>query len=54
MPTCGDREARMAEKNNHKEGRSDSKCKVVDGPAAGAKRGNPTMSGGINRATKGI
>ncbi len=59
MPTavhtnCGDHEARMTEKNNFKEGRSGSKCKVVDGPAAGAKKGNPTMGGGINRATKGV
>ena len=54
MSTCGEREARMAEKTNHNEGRSGSKCKVVDGPAAGAKKGNPTMGGGINRATKGV
>lgn len=54
MPNCGDREARMDEKNNHKEGRSDSKCKVVSGPAAGMKKGNPTTGGGINRATKGV
>lgn len=53
MSNCGDREARMSETNNFKQGRSGSKCKVVMGPAAGKKPGNPTSGGGINRATKG-
>lgn len=50
---CGEHEARMAETNHFKQGRSGSKCKINLGPAAGMKRGNPTSGGGINRPTKG-
>lgn len=50
---CKDRQVRMSETNNHKQGRSGSKCKVMNGPAASSKSGNPTSGGGINRATKG-
>lgn len=50
---CNERQVRMDEKNNHKQGRSGGKCKVMMGPAASAKAGNPTSGGGINRATKG-
>lgn len=53
MKGCGDRQVRMDETNNFKQGRSDSKCKVLMGPAAGKKPGNPTSGGGINRSTKG-
>lgn len=49
---CGDYQARMAETNNFTQGRSGSKCKVVNGPAASSKAGNPTSGGGINRSTK--
>lgn len=42
------------EKNSYSGGRSDSKVKTKKGPAvAGARDGNPTKSGGINRKTKG-
>lgn len=56
MEGCGEHEARSissSEKNNYKQGRSGSKCKINMGPAAGAKRGNPTSGGGINRSTRG-
>ena len=53
MPTCGDRQVRMDEKNNYKQGRDGSKCKITMGPAASNKPGNPTKGGGINRETKG-
>lgn len=53
MANCGDRQVRMDETNNFKQGRSDSKCKIVMGPAAGKKPSNPTSGGGINRSTKG-
>ena len=53
MANCGDRQVRMDETNNHKQGRSDSKCKILMGPAAGKKPGNATSGGGINRSTKG-
>ncbi len=50
---CKEYQARMAETNNHKQGRSGGKCKVVSGPAAGVKQGNPTSAGGINRSARG-
>ncbi len=50
---CKDHQVRMDETNNHKQGRSGGKCKILAGPASGAKAGNPTSGGGINRATKG-
>lgn len=53
MADCGEIQVPLKETNNFKQGRSDSKCKVVMGPAAGQKPGNPTSGGGINRATKG-
>lgn len=53
MANCGDRQVRMDETNNYKQGRSGSKCKILMGPAAGKKPGNPTSGGGINRSTKG-
>lgn len=53
MPNMGDRGV-MKEKNNHMQGRSGSETPKMMGPASGnTKQGNPTMSGGINRPTKG-
>lgn len=51
MADCGEIQVPLKETNNFKQGRSDSKCKVLTGPAAGKKPGNPTKSGGVNRAT---
>lgn len=53
MADCGEHQVPLKETNNFKQGRSDSKCKITMGPAAGQKPGNPTSGGGINRATKG-
>ncbi len=41
------------EKNNHLQGRSGGGTPKKSGPATGRGSGNPTNSGGINRATKG-
>lgn len=45
----------LKEHNNHKQGRTGSKVDSFEGPAVGGagKHSNPTMGGGINRATKG-
>ena len=52
MPNQGTRGI-MKEMNNYPQGRSGSETKKMMGPAVGnTKQGNPTMSGGINRATK--
>ena len=40
------------ETNNHLQGRAGSKAPEKSGPATGRGSGNPTNSGGINRATK--
>ena len=41
------------EKNTYPQGKSGSKVKTKNGPAVPGNPGNPTKSGGINRATKG-
>jgi len=41
------------EKNNHMQGKTGGGTPKKSGPATGRGSGNPTNSGGINRATKG-
>ncbi|MCH7759852.1 hypothetical protein IIA15_00400 [candidate division TA06 bacterium] len=49
----GEKGSTKGEMNNHKQGRSGGETPTVPGPAyGGSKSGNPTTSGGINRATK--
>ena len=43
----------VKETNNHPQGRSGAKVKIVNGPAVGNTSGNPTKSGGIMEPTKG-
>jgi len=44
----------VKEVNNQTQGKgANAKTRVKMGPASGARAGNPTKSGGINRATKG-
>lgn len=45
--------AKHPEINSQKQGRSNSKVKMVSGPAVGSTSGNKTKGGGINRSTKG-
>lgn len=49
----GSRGVRMKETNTQKQGRSGGKVPILSGPAKNPKH-NPTKSGGINRATKGL
>lgn len=41
------------EVNNHKQGRTGSKVKIISGPAVGRTSGNPTKRGGVMTPTKG-
>lgn len=51
MPNQG--QIPLKEMNNYPQGKSGSETKKMWGPAVGnTKQGNPTMNGGINRATK--
>jgi len=41
------------ETNNHKQGKTGSKVKTVNGPANGHASGNPTKGGGVMQPTRG-
>lgn len=49
MPNQG--KVALKEQNNHKQGRTGAETHKIKGPVGTPKK-NPTMSGGINRATK--
>lgn len=52
LPTGPKGAVPFKETNTHKQGRTGSKVGMKPGPATGRGSGNPTQSGGINRATK--
>lgn len=43
----------LREINNHKQGRSGSKVKTINGPATGQTSGNATKGGGVMQKTRG-